>query len=622
MAIKKVIEIDVEQVKAMGGLDALQDSLKATEEKSVSLKAELRKLKEQLAQLPEGSAEYDKIAKKAGEVSDKLGDINTRIKNLGSDTKNIDAVVEGAQALSGAFTIATSASALLGSENKELQETMLKVESAIGLTVGIQSVANALQKETALSIGLNTIATKIQIGAQLAYTAVVGGTTGALKALRVALASTGVGVIVILLGTLIAKLTESADAVEENTEKLDDYKKSLDSSTESINSFNDALERQSKADVLRAKIAGKSEKEILDIKVKSLEFQKRNIDEQIKKDQELIESQKLGYEKTIALIDRQDKLRKESSDLRFEIESQGLEYELELADKRREAQEKASEEAKKRAKERADELIRIEKEKHAKLLEEANKFFADAKQQEDDYNTFLEQRQQRFKEFTDTFETPEQKAQRELDADLLSIENSKLGYEMKLELLEEFNNKVLENDAISEEQKRQYAEQTLQYKKILQQQELALVGQTLGKIGALFGEQSKVGKAFAIGQALINTYQGITAELATKATTPYEIGLKVVNVAYIAKTGFDSVKRILATNTGSSGGSGGSTPNIGSAPTSATPQFNIVGQNTNNQLAQSISQQQQRPVEAYVVAGNVTTAQSLDRNKIDTATFN
>ena len=52
------------------------------------------------------------------------------------------------------------------------------------------------------------------------------------------------------------------------------------------------------------------------------------------------------------------------------------------------------------------------------------------------------------------------------------------------------------------------------------------------------------------------------------------------------------------------------------------PSFNIVGQNSNNQLAQSIANKQSQPIEAYVVSGNVSSAQSLDRNRINTATFN
>ena len=620
MAIKKVIEIDVEQVKAMGGLDALQQSMQKTEEKSASLKTELRKLKEQLSKLPEGSEEYNKIAQKAGEVSDKLGDINTRIKNLGSDTKNIDAVVQGTQALSGAFTVATSASALLGEENKDLQETMAKVESAIGLTVGIQSVANALQKETALSIGLNTIATKIQIGAQLAYTAVVGGTTGALKALRVALVSTGVGAIVVLLGYLIAKLTESKEATEDQTQAQERLNASLEQSQKLFDKTTKEIDTFTKIRVLRAKIAGASEKELQSIEKEAHEERLANIKAEKERLYELLNDKNISLETSKKI---NDALLKNNQDFIDEVNNQeikGLEVSLELADKKREAEKKASEEAKRKAKERADKLVQIEKERYAKLLEEADAYFKNATDKQNEYDKFLEDRLQRTKDFEASFESPEDKANRELNAQLKTIENSKVGYEEKLNILNEFNNSVLSNEELTEEAKRQLANETLEYKKLLQEQELALVGQTFGKLATIFGEQSKIGKAFAISQALINTYQGITAELATKALTPYEIGLKVVNVAYIAKTGFDSVKKILSTNPQSAGGS--SPSGVGGSAQSSTPQFNIVGQNSNNQLAQTIGQQQQQPIQAYVVAGNITTAQSLDRNKIDTATFN
>ena len=269
MAIKKVIEIDVDQVQAMGGLDALQQSLVETETKSASLKAELRKLKEQLAQLPEGSEEYNKIAKQAGEVSDQIGDINTRIKNLGSDTKNIDAVVQGTQALSGAFSVATSASALLGEENKDLQETMLKVESAIGLTVGIQSIANALQKESALAIGLSSIATKIQIGLQVAYATVVGTTTGALKLLRIALVSTGVGALVVALGFLIEKLMSGTKSTETYEEAQNNLNNAIAEQNRLLDLNSKAIDNKTRLDLLRGKLSGKTESELLDIEKKA-----------------------------------------------------------------------------------------------------------------------------------------------------------------------------------------------------------------------------------------------------------------------------------------------------------------------------------------------------------------
>lgn len=158
-------------------------------------------------------------------------------------------------------------------------------------------------------------------------------------------------------------------------------------------------------------------------------------------------------------------------------------------------------------------------------------------------------------------------------------------------------------------------------KRILKEQELAIVGQTFGKIADLAGKNSKIGKAFAVGQALINTYQGITAQIATKPKTPYEIGLVIANVATVAATGFKAVKSIMSTNPMSGGGGGASPSTSGGGGGSSAPQFNIVGQSSTNQLAQTISTQQKQPIKTYVVAGDVTTQQSLDRNAVQTSTF-
>lgn len=78
----------------------------------------------------------------------------------------------------------------------------------------------------------------------------------------------------------------------------------------------------------------------------------------------------------------------------------------------------------------------------------------------------------------------------------------------------------------------------------------------------IFGES----KALAVASALINTYQGITAELSTKAVTPYEIGLKIANVALVASSGFAAVKNILKTDKGSTGGG-----TSGGGATTSTP---------------------------------------------------
>lgn len=71
---------------------------------------------------------------------------------------------------------------------------------------------------------------------------------------------------------------------------------------------------------------------------------------------------------------------------------------------------------------------------------------------------------------------------------------------------------------------------------------------------------------------------------------------------------------------GSSGG--GTVPSPASVtPSAAPPAFNIVGSSGTNQLADAIGGQTQQPVQAFVVASDVTTAQSLERNTIEGATI-
>jgi len=151
-------------------------------------------------------------------------------------------------------------------------------------------------------------------------------------------------------------------------------------------------------------------------------------------------------------------------------------------------------------------------------------------------------------------------------------------------------------------------------KEILRQQEITAASQTFGILADLLGKQSKAGKAFAVAQALINTYQGITAGV----KLGYPQAIPAVLAASV--TGFKAVKDILKTDPKSSGASSASSSSGGGTPT-ATPQFNLVGQSSTNQLSQTIANQQKQPIKTYVVAGDVTSAQSADRNAVQTSTF-
>ena len=157
------------------------------------------------------------------------------------------------------------------------------------------------------------------------------------------------------------------------------------------------------------------------------------------------------------------------------------------------------------------------------------------------------------------------------------------------------------------------------------------VNETIGVLGnlqAVVGQQTVAGKALGIATAVINTYQGASEALKQKSTlpSPFDVVAKVANVAAVIATGLQTVKSIASVNVpqvrGASGGGGGAVPSAPSitAPAQA-PSFNIVGGGATNQLAGLLAEQESQPVRAYVVSNEVSTAQSLDRNIVESATL-
>lgn len=146
--------------------------------------------------------------------------------------------------------------------------------------------------------------------------------------------------------------------------------------------------------------------------------------------------------------------------------------------------------------------------------------------------------------------------------------------------------------------------------------DLALKFTALG-IG-LAAEGSNAAKALGIANAIIATYAGAAQALNNPLNvTPFQ---KAADVALVLATGFQQIRAIQQTqipvlSVGGVTGASGSAP----APQIQPPSFNVVGASPLNQLTEAIAGQQQQPVQAYVVANDVTTAQSAQRARIETA---
>jgi hypothetical protein len=159
----------------------------------------------------------------------------------------------------------------------------------------------------------------------------------------------------------------------------------------------------------------------------------------------------------------------------------------------------------------------------------------------------------------------------------------------------------------TEEEKQQlrekYAKLENELTKQTQIENAQIVTQALGQIASLMGEQTAFGKAVAVAQATIDTYVGANKALAQGGI------FGAIGAAGIIASGIANVRTILATETPSAPSGGGSAPSTPSAPS-----FNVVGAAPENQLAQTIGEQEQKPVKAFVVSQEVSSQQALDRN--------
>ena len=127
----------------------------------------------------------------------------------------------------------------------------------------------------------------------------------------------------------------------------------------------------------------------------------------------------------------------------------------------------------------------------------------------------------------------------------------------------------------------------------------------------------KANKAAAIAEATVNTFLAATGVLAQTKGGTFEriagmiavIGAGLAQVAMISKQQFVSSQSSIGAGSGVGGGG------------VQSPDFNIVGASPSNQIAAAVQGQLQKPIKAYVVSKDVSTAQEMDRNIVGTASL-
>ena len=213
---------------------ALADQNKAFDDlnkKTKPLTQVLRGLKNELTQLEEegkaGTVQFQRLTVEAARLEDQIGDLRQRVQILASDTFKFDAAVGAVQGLAAGFQIAEGASALFGAESEDLQKALLKLNAVTAIATGLQEVSKLVKEESAAK-------TLVLAKATAVYEAVVGTSTGALKAFRIALAATGVGLLVIAIGALIANFDKVKDAIFGTSDSTRALKQAVEDSTSAI----------------------------------------------------------------------------------------------------------------------------------------------------------------------------------------------------------------------------------------------------------------------------------------------------------------------------------------------------------------------------------------------------
>lgn len=524
--------------------------------------------------------------------------------------------------VSGAFAATQGALAIFGKENADVEKAILKVQSALAITQGF-----AAMREGANSVKQLGAAIKSLTVFQTVYNFINAATTTGLKALRIALVSTGIGAIVIGVGLLIANfdklktialklvpglstigkaiggivnsvtdfvgitseagratermldnadksLKKNAKYLKENASVTDQYTKQK---IEAVNSYNEALKEEGANQVALVKELNRNlskiDKERADADKAKAKEEKDKQDEKYKENKDKLDA----YNKSI-----KDKI-KEFNDEVLDIEAKTEQEKLDLWKIR---QINEINVLAKNQKDKNDLLLALDKDYLAK-----QKVLRDASNAEDE-KVFKKFEQGKAKIKVDTAEESQNKT---------------------FSMLKTSMDKSIANAVAEEELEKQKANARRQ-----SYNEYALL---LGQASNLLGESTDAGKAAAIASTTISTYLAAQNAYASQMAIPTpDAPFRAVLAASLAiASGLKNVQSIIDVQTPNGGGGGGAAP---AAESPRAPSFNVVGASpaSANQIAQTIGGNQ-APLKAYVVASDVTTQQALNRNIVTSASL-
>lgn len=236
-----------------------------------SMKSEIKELtvaaQQAVMQFGEFSPEATKAEKALAGAKDRMEDFNDRVKAVNPDNfSKINTVVQG---VASGFAAAQGAMVLFGSESKDFEKTMIKLQGAMALAQGLEGLGKVQQQFGAI------------------FKEVVSGAKKAFSAIRTGIASTGIGLIVIALGAIVAYWDEIKEAVS----GVSDEQKDLLKNTEKMVLANEkSFDNISKSENI-LKQQGKTEKQILQLKIDAAKVSILGLTSQLEAQESIHQSQ-------------------------------------------------------------------------------------------------------------------------------------------------------------------------------------------------------------------------------------------------------------------------------------------------------------------------------------------
>lgn len=199
-----------------------------------SLRMQLRNVREQLAQMEEaglrGTDTFKKLQQEAGRLANAIGDAQTQARIFSHDNAGLQGMIAGLSGVAGAFSAAQGAVALFAGENENLQKIMLKVQALMSITMGLQQVANALNKDSAFMLVTVAKAKELLAVATNKLSVALGISTVAAKALMATLTlglSVAITAAIVLWEKFSSSTKEAAKSTEAARTMFDDYHKTM-----------------------------------------------------------------------------------------------------------------------------------------------------------------------------------------------------------------------------------------------------------------------------------------------------------------------------------------------------------------------------------------------------------